>query len=250
MKITPLFHSILAIGMLTILFTSCKKNELVEVEPEPEQKDRYLPDSIYFEIEGKNYSSKSTYSSFVLNSGPDLKYLNAPKPGMKQWAGGIEQGPGYYSPVDSIYYGYGTAFESPIGRGYRVAFYKGFHTRNLKNIGAMWYPQDMRKMLAKGKLGFATDAENRNSLDGVSIILSGFGTTGLPDTHLQASIEKYSQDDSYFEITKTEQVSEDLYRIEARFEVNVYQEDSKLRVTKGYLLLNIPRERYRGLPYY
>lgn len=242
MKIIPLFHYTIAIGLFTLLCTGCEKGSTIGVEVEQEP-NAYKTDSIYLEVDGKAYSKNSVNTIFYLNSGVDMKYLTAPVKGMKNWTS--DEGRGFYSPVDSIYFSFGKGFDP----GCRVSFSKGFHAKELNHLGGdIWFPKDIRKILQKGKQEFAVDAANTNFFDGVSITLVGLGGTGMPAFNYRESPEKYNQDDATFEIIEAEQVTEDNYRIEARFEVNIYQGDRKLRVTKGYLRLNIPSQYGNGMP--
>lgn len=236
-----IFRLVLIAGVFMVCFTGCKKGGVsgVEVESLPKPKPISLSDSIYFEVDGKVYTANNTFSVSIGNSGANMRFLDAPVAGMKSW--GTIGGRNYCSSVDSIYLSYGRTFSGPDNYGnLNISFGKGFHVRDLNYIGAMWYPKDIRNMLDKGKQGFAIDYQSTNSINGVSFVVNRLGRTGRPEFSFDDSSDSSLQDDAHFEITEKEQVDKGRYRISARFEMNLYDDNSKKhRATKGFLRLNV-----------
>ncbi|SMD18527.1 hypothetical protein [Pedobacter nyackensis] len=238
-----MFRLALITGVFIVCFTSCKKGGIsgVEVEPVPNTKQISLSDSIYFEVDGKVYTANSVFSMGIGNSGANMRFLDAPVAGRKNW--GTLGGKSYYASVDSIYLSYGKSFSGPNDYGnLHISFGKGFQVKDLNYIGAMWYAKDIRNMLDKGKQEFAIDYQSTNSIDGVSFVVDRLGRTGRPEFSFDDSSDSSLQDDAHFEITEKEQVDKDRYRISARFEMNLYDDKGKkYRATKGFLRLNVFR---------
>ncbi|HKG07486.1 MAG TPA: hypothetical protein VKB19_13545 [Pedobacter sp.] len=225
-------------GVVAFFFTGCKKDRIVDVETDPDPTTPIsLSDSIYFEVDGKAYSSNEISGRGMGNSGAKVRFLDAPAEGMKNW--GSVQGRLYYSPVDSIYFSYEVNFSSP-DRNYTLSFGQGLHVRDMNSVGTMWYPKDIRNMLDKGERAFATDYQSFNS-DGVWFAFSYFGSTGMPEYSFEDSSD-YPQNDARFEITKQEQVDENRYRIEGKFETNLYNAEQKSRATNGFVRITV----YKG----
>jgi len=236
----------LVTGMFIVFFTGCKKGSIsgVEVEPVPNPNANpiSISDSIYFEVDGKVYTSNSAFGTSIGNSGTDMKLSNIPVEGRKSWG---TLGSMYFtSSVDSIYLSYGRTFVNSSNYGdLNISFGKGFHVRDLNYIGALWYTRDIRNILDKGKQEFAIDYGSTNSINGVSFDVGRLGRTARPEYTFKDFPGAYLQDDAHFEITKKEQIDKDRYLIHASFEMNLYDVDHKKhRATKGFLRLSI----YRG----
>ncbi len=238
LSILKLFRLALMAVAFTICFTSCKKDNVPEIETEvkPDPEPVILPDSIYFEVNGTSYTSKDVWSVGMGNSGVRLKLLDGPVENMKDW--GTIDGKIYSSPVDSIYFHYKKSFGGSAGNA-TLSFGKGFHVRDMVKAGSMWYPKDIRKMLDKGKQDFAVDFQNINAIDGVCFSFDPFGESGMGEFNFK-DVSDFPQDDSHFEIMKKEQVDSDRYRIEAEFELNLYDaEGKKTRLTNGFVRFSV-----------
>ncbi|MES2454923.1 MAG: hypothetical protein V4594_05270 [Bacteroidota bacterium] len=227
-------------GMLASFITGCKKDSIRDIDTDPDQITPIsLSDIIYFTVNGKVYTSNTVWSAGVGNSGVNMKFLDAPVTGMKSW--GTVRGKSYYSPVDSIYFHYQKTFSNG-NDNYKVSFGKGFHVRDMSYAGTMFFPKDIRSMLAKGEQKFATDYQSFNAIDGFWFASDRLGSTGVPEYSFEDPAT-YPQADAHFEITKKEQIDQNSYRIEARFEMNLYDaEHQKNRVTNGFLRLTVYRE--------
>jgi len=239
-----LFKILTIIGAVVLLSTGCKKERVIDTKPisSPEKPNPLsFADSIYFEVDGKTYALNSTFSNGVYNGGVGVRPLDKPLPGMRDW--GSRGGKLIYAPVDSIYFSYFKAFSSSkVNQTVHVYFGKGFHTRDMNKFGALWYPKDIRKILQKGEQEFATDHQSNNTLDGVYLAFNHFGSSGMPEFTFDA-VDKYSQDGANFEIINTEQINENYYRIQAKFNLNVYDVNrGKYNVSKGFLRLTVSRD--------
>lgn len=226
-------------GILTIFSLGCKKGS--DIEPKPNPSPKSVSDSISFQMDGKTHASNETNSTYIANGGANLKLLDTPVPGKKIWA--TIGHSSLYSSVDSVYFSYGKEFVNSTNNMFKISFGKGFHVKNLNPSGNMWYPKDIRNILDMGKHNFATDYRNFNLIDGVSFDFYKLGTSGMPERPHTNSPDDYSQQDAKFEIFKKEQINEDTYRIEAKFEMNIYDADRKKhRVTNGFLRFTIYRD--------
>lgn len=223
---------------ITLFISSCKKSTSIDVPEtvEPEPKAKF--DSVYFEIEGKSYAGKPDIGGInsVGNMGYRMRYLEAPEEGMKIYQGYGDSKNGWYASTDSIYFTAGNSYETSRYESLHIDFCQGMPKSNMTEYGSFYFPTDTRKMFKKGKLGFATDFQNENFKNGVSISFENFGRTGKPEWSHGESPEGYTQDDSTFEIINTEQIDENSYFVEAKFELNLYDKERvKHRVTNGYL---------------
>lgn len=225
------------------ILTGCKKDDTAGVEVDPISDPNAIPlslsDSIYFEIDGKPYISNNAFSTSIANSGVHMKLSDVLMQGRKDW--GMIAGKHYTSSADSIYMSYGRTFVSSGNYGnLDISFGKGFHVKDLNQIGALWYTKDVRNILEKGKQEFAIDYQSTNSIDGVFFDIAGLGRTGKPEYSFGGSSGNYQQNDAHFEITKKEQVDKNRYRIFASFEMNLYEANGKQRrATKGFLRLTV-----------
>jgi len=236
--------------MSMLLISSCKKGTPVDLSVIPAPEPKFIPDSVYFEINGRTYSAVPDLMGMTSfsNSGYRMKYLEAPEAGMKIYHGYGTRG--WYATTDSIYFSCGNRYQT-VGNGvFVVSFSQGFHKRDMNIYGSVYFPADSRNMFRKGKLSFASDYESNNFKDGVTISISGYGRTGKPEFAFEESIEDYSQDDSAFEIIKTEQVDKDTYFVEAKFALNLYDNNrTKHRVTNGYIRFRLMKQGLFGYFY-
>lgn len=242
----------LVTSMSMLFISSCKKGTSVDLSVIPEPKPKFIRDSVYFEINGRTYSAVPDLMgmSSVSNSGYRMKYLTAPEAGMKIYTEYGMTGRGWYATTDSIYFSCGNTYRTADNGVFEVSFSQGFHKRDMNSYGSFYFPVDSRNMLRKGKLSFASDYESNNFKDGVAISFSGYGRTGKPKSAFEVSIADYSQDNSVFEIIKTEQVDKDTYFVEAKFALNLYDNNrAKHRVANGYIKFRLMNRGLFGLFY-
>jgi len=238
----------------TLLIPSCKKGTPVDIPvlPEPEPQSTWKTDSVSYQIGNQVFAGLPDFSglSSIMNGGYRMKYFDKPDAGMKAYRTFGSTGRGWYSPIDSIYFACGTYFRINGSNEFKIAFAKGFHTKDMKKYGSFYFPADTRKMLPKGRLTFATDFENTNAKEGVAISVGAFGRTGMPESAFENSVDKYSQEDAMFEILKTEQIDEDHYRVEAIFEINLYDAGgNKNRLKNGYIRFTVQKTWWGGYFY-
>lgn len=231
--------SLALVASATLLISSCKKStpvNPVEVPTVPETK--FKRDSVHFEIAGKSFSGEPDLIGMtsIGNSGYRMRYLDAPADGMTIYHEYGMTGRGWYAPADSIYFSCGNTYRTDNYEAFTISFNQGFHKKDMNKYGSFYFPMDVRNLLKKGKLGFATDYESTNSKNGVAISFDRYGRTGRPEYAYEQLIAKYPQDDSVFEIVKAEQIDKDSYDVEAKFELNLFdQNGTKHRVTNGYI---------------
>ncbi|TKC06963.1 hypothetical protein [Pedobacter frigoris] len=226
------------VAISTLFVSSCEKGTPVDVPVaiEPEVKMKY--DSVYFEIGGKSFSGEPGLGGMnqIGNSGYRMKYLDAPKAGMTIYTEYGMTKRGWYAPTDSIYF-------TCANTNYRIgnellviSFSQGFHKKDMNKYGSFYFPKDVRNLLNKGKLTFATDYESTNSKNGVAISFAAYGRTSKPESAFEEPLTNYPQDDSVFEIIKTEQIDKDSYYVEAKFELNLFDNNgTKHRVRNGFI---------------
>ncbi|WP_316793698.1 hypothetical protein [Pedobacter frigoris] len=225
------------VASTSLFFSSCEKGTPVDVPVTPVKEINSRYDSVYFKIGEKSFSGEPVFMgmSGMGNSGYRMRYLDAPKDGMTIYTGYGMTGKGWYAPTDSIYFFCNNVYQTDHDVAFRISFSQGFHKKDMNIYGGMYFP-DVRSFIKKGKLSFATDHESTNSKNGVAISFDTYGRTGKPESAFEASLANYPQDDSVFEIVKTEQIGKDYYYVEAKFELNLYGKNGiKHRVRDGYI---------------
>lgn len=226
------------VASIALFISSCKKRTPVDVPVPIEPKPKAKFDSVYFEVGGKTYSAKPDLGGMnsMGNSGYRMKYLDGPTEGMTIYTEYGMSKKGWYAPTDSIYFYCENTYRQDGDAVFKISFSQGFHKNEMSKYGSFYFPNDTRNMLRKGKLSFATDFESTNSKNGVAILAGRYGRTGKPEFDYKEPLTNYPQDDSVFEIINTEQINKNSYLVEAKFELNLYDDNRvKHRVKNGYI---------------
>lgn len=231
-------YSVLAIALISMV--SCKKNN-GEPVPAPEKVMHYQ-DSISFIIDEKQYSFDNKNSAGIGNQAINIKssatIVNGGKLAYK--TGGYY----WYGEKDSTLYSVSYGFESrQLGEHFNILFTKKFKDSQLQRGHQLFAPKDHLDIFKLGKQRFAVDLEKENTMDGISIAFRGADIneeliTRIPGFSIlvRSSLTKDIQNNSSFEITKVEKLKDSIYLIEAKFEVNLFDENGKLyRLKKGFL---------------
>lgn len=237
------FHSIVLIGFL---FISCKK-DTIELANKETADLEIEKDSISFKLNGREYNS-----NYVTGKTQGSKHINIKPYGKKRpnqeaaYEGGNIW---FYGITDSLMIEQTVSLGSE-GHYFTVGFLKKYNLLELNETPSYFPRKGFSYNL--GKQNFATDFGRENTKDGVYLKISTGNLKALtshvpriwnvkvinhdniqwgnnmPDNNIQA--------DSKFVIVKLEKLREGNYLLEARFELNVYSEDSKMyRVTDGFI---------------
>ncbi|KIO76466.1 hypothetical protein TH53_14580 [Pedobacter lusitanus] len=153
----------------------------------------------------------------------------------------------WYGAKDSTLYTVIRGLSSSQGGDYfKILFTKKFKDSQLLNNNVMLAPQDYYDIFKLGKQTFAVDLEKENTTEGISIDFRGNDmkdglTTNIPGFSIliRSGLKKDIQNNSNFEITKVEKLKDNLYLIEAKFEVNLFDINEKLyRIKGGFLRIS------------
>ncbi len=226
-----------------IALCSCKKQQK-EVVPAPAASVTKNPvsysDSISFSIGSQLYVFGSRYKAGISNRAIDVKPSPTKIPGGKL----AEETGGFYwygvpdSTLYSVFYGFPSVVS---GNELDVSFTKRYKDGVLTRQGALLVADNHLDIIKKGKQSFAVDYDKENTMDGIVIELykqGKFLTTAIPGSSIlvRSNLKNDIQNNSSFEITKVEQIQDDRYVVEARFDVNLFDEDAKLyRAANGFL---------------
>lgn len=227
--------------ILTTVFFSCKKNAEDIPEPLPEVETiKRIEDSLSFTIDGASYIMSESFGRGVGNTQINLKPYNDVIPGREPAV--ITGGKYFYGEKDSILYFSNFELASQNGGGSKAElfFTRKFAKKDLQPDFHVMYPKDQSEVIKVGKQSFAEDFEKENTQDGIVLKLSILGkslTSSVPGfSILKQSHMKNIQQNSIFEITKVEKVRDDVFVLEAKFTMNVFDDQLKLyRLENGYL---------------
>ncbi|MBB6499646.1 hypothetical protein [Pedobacter cryoconitis] len=233
-------YSVLAIALISIV--ACKKTNN-ETTPNPvDKKIAYYNDSVSFTINEKQYVLNNRYSSGIGNQPLNIKSSPTVIEGGKL----AYQTGGYYwyGAKDSTLYSVSRGFQSSKGGDdFEILFTKKFNDSQLQGGPVMLTPKDYYNLFKLGKQSFAVDLEKENTMDGISIKFRGNDmkdglTSNIPGFSIliRSGLKKDIQDNSNFEITRVEKLGDNRYLVEAKFEINLFNNDAKLyRLKEGFL---------------
>jgi len=230
----------LLLVFITVIF-SCKKDGGETVEPGPDAGEiQQVDDSLSFNIGSAKYVLVRSNSRGIGNRQINLKPFNDKIPGRE--AAAITAGKHYYGEIDSTLYCsyFGMTSNTGDRSSAEIIFTKKFRLSEVRPFSINFIPTDQSQVIKVGKQSFATDFSKENTQDGIVLDLNINGNS-LSSTVPGFSIALQShmkdiQKNSSFEITKVEKVAGDIYMLEAKFTMNVFDEEEKLyRVENGYL---------------
>lgn len=238
--------------LILFITVSCRRAS-EETAPEPEvTKEIFYQDSVSFTISGKKYVHDHCYSRGISNMQVNLKPYKE-KLEDRILAYGSE-GNYWYGAKDSTLYETRRTFGGTDEPGnICISFSKKYHNSQLRQASVYLIPRDTRPIFTTGKKTFAIDLDKMNTTDGIGIIAHIQNnedkleemTTFFPNRSLLAktTLDKDLQNNSTFEIVKFEKLnygwyleSGNMYLIEARFEVNLYNKKEEIyRLENGFI---------------
>ena len=227
-------------ALITLIF-SCKKDDVEVIEPDPDKGEiQQVNDSLSFNIGSEKYVLVRSNSRGIGNRQINLKPFNDKIPGRE--AAAFTAGKYYYGEIDSTLYCsyFGMVTNTDDRSSAELIFTKKFSLREVHPFSILLIPKDQSQVIKVGKQSFATDFSKENTKDGIVLNLYINGnslTSTVPGFSIAMQSQmKDIQKDSSFEITKVEKVEGDIYMLEAKFTMNVFDEEEKLyRVENGYL---------------
>ncbi|MDB5121647.1 MAG: hypothetical protein JWN56_2865 [Sphingobacteriales bacterium] len=240
-------HISISILLFFFISTSCKKT-IVNIETPV----RYT-DSVSFSINGKNYVCNERHTSGAGNRQMNIKPSDTVITG-RRWQ--YETGNFYwYGEKDSTLYSINEGFRAESTQGYAsidIEFNRKYGNNQLKR-NYLLEPMENSLIFNKGKQPFAVDLNLENTMEGVSIEVYNKEAAGLLSTYIpgfsiliNTKLPKSIQDDSSFQVTKIQLLENDIYLVEARFEVNLFDEKAKLyKLKNGFLRIKTSMKRYR-----
>lgn len=233
-------YSVLVVALISIV--ACKKNNTENTPDVIDRKITHYKDSVSFIINDKQYVLDDSYSSGMGNSPVNIKSSSTVIKGGKL---AYETGGYYwYGAKDSTLYSVSRGIHSRNGGDdFKILFTKKFQDSQLQRGNLMLAPKDYYDIFKLGKQSFAVDLEKENTMDGISIDFRGGEMkdrliTGIPGFSIlvRSGLKNDIQENSSFEITKVEKLRDNQYLVEAKFEVNLFDNNEKLyRLKKGFL---------------
>lgn len=226
---------------LAIIFVvSCKKISNENIAQIPERIS--YKDSVSFTINNQQYVFDYTYSSGIANRAINVKpsevIINDGKLAY-QTANYY-----WYGEKDSTLYSVSYSLESKQpGDDFKIWFTKKYKDSQLQRGFQLYAPKNHLEIFKTGKQSFAVDLDKENTVEGVFIDFNGTGISehlisGIPGVSIvqRGILNKDIQKDSNFEITKVEKIKDNVYVIEAKFELNLYDAKEQLyRAKNGFL---------------
>lgn len=226
---------------LAIIFVvSCEKINNENIAQVPERIS--YKDSVSFSINDKAYAFDYTYSSGISNRAINVKpsqiIINDGKLAY-QTANYY-----WYGEKDSTLYAVSYALESKRpGEDFKVWFTKKYKDSQLQRGFQLYAPKNHLEIFKTGKQSFAVDLDKENTAEGIAIDFDGTGisshlSSSIPGSSIvqRSDLKKEIQKNSSFEITKVEKIKDNVYTIEAKFELNLFDIREQLyRVQNGFL---------------
>lgn len=243
------FLLLIPIAFCLISFVSCQKeNNDTDLGEHESDKGIYTKDSIFFTLDGKEYSSTELYGAGVGN-----KQINI-QPFSNEIAGRdyaySTGGYWWYGERDSLLFEQLFRFRDDEFLNISLGFSKKYHKSDLVEKSNYMAPKDYEPLFEVGETSFATDYNMENTREGVSIEVSspqGELTSYIPGFSIliRSDLTNDLQDNSTFEIIKVENIKQDKYLVEARFEANVYASDERVyRIKNGFVRFKTRLERF------
>ena len=242
-------HLTISFLLFFFILASCKKS-VVELE-------RNMPyaDSVSFSINGKNYVCAERNTSGMANRQINIKPSDTVITG-RRWQ--YMTGKFYwYGEKDSTLYSISEDFLADSTYGYThidISFNKKYGNNQMKR-NFFLHPIDSSLIFKKGKQPFAVDLNLENTMEGVAIEVHTKEAVGLLSTYIpgfsiliNTKLPRTIQDESSFEITKLQLLENGIYLVEARFEVNLFDEKGKAyKLKNGFLRFKTNMKRYQTL---
>lgn len=223
--------------VVLLLFISCKK-EKIEAKQEqslssPQEKLKLVTDTCSYTIDGIRFS---------------YKYLNSFGKGTQEADIDLQTGKGH---PDSSMFSIKFGFNSELGF-FEIRFMKKYG-KNQLSIGKsnVLVPENEMELFTLGEYPYALDFERFSSQDGIAIStlnrinnISYNGKSYQPSwRNFPTSIGHDAQKDSYFEITSLDTLSDGRIVMEAKFNVNIFDVNEKIKKVKdGFLRLHVNRD--------
>jgi len=235
-------YNLLILLTFTLIFTSCKKENATSINEEL----RLISDSVSFTINNKSYFFDSQNEIGIGN-----RQINI-KPSISQISGRnaayITGGFYWYGEPDSTLYdiSYGLVENLKL-QSFKISFSKKYKNDQLIKYFSILMPQNNSDILKVGKQKFAVDFKKENTKEGVSLEFRSRDHSGTLSTYIpgfsilvKANLTKNIQDNSTFEIVKVQKVDEIYHMIEAKFSLNLFDENAKLyRLENGFLRFKV-----------
>jgi hypothetical protein len=238
---------------LTVVFCwiamqACKKGSEVVLTPETNKPETAVyKDSISFTVNKTKYEFTDRLAFGSANYPVNVKKSEVKIPGGKLAS---ETG-GYYfygAPDSTLYaaqYEFGT---KDVKQGFKIIFAKKFKDSELVWKAPLFYLQDHDVLFKTGELGFAADLNKENTMEGVAIELSDKDMkrpliSMIPGFSIlvRSGLKKDIQNNAYFNITKVGKNKYGQYVIEAKFDLNLFDESGKLyKLENGFLRVTAP----------
>ncbi|NEU07092.1 hypothetical protein GZH53_02095 [Flavihumibacter sp. R14] len=223
--------------VVLILASSCKKT-VSELTPEPIS----FKDSVSFIMNGTKYSFTERNTNGIGNRQVNIKPYAALLSD-RDWE--YETGGFYwYGDKDSTLYDTFYGFHSRKDYDtFQISFSKKFHNNQLrKSYSTLFVPADNSDLFKLGEQHFAVDLNLENTMDGISVEFhqpfKATMTSYIPGFSIliNTNLPKTIQDDSRFEITQVKRLDDKYYLIEAKFTVNLFDENAQpYRLENGFL---------------
>lgn len=225
--------SLLGIGIALFFLAACNKDS---PQIESKKSAELLKDSASYTIDGKAYNVLGIDKGITFTTQSNLKITS-----------GVNFNYELQGDKDSLLF----VREFIIRASYTnitVSFIKIYNKNetektNENNGGYLNYPKNKTDIFSPGFYNYSTEFYRGNSSSGIAFTLINqqgvFRSYSQSDLGKPASIVKADQNDSKFEIISLKK-RESGYLLEARFNLNVFDENKKpLKIRNGYLRLSV-----------
>lgn len=223
-----------------IFVVSCKKIDNEDTAQVPERLS--YKDSVSFSLNDQPYVFDYTYSSGIANRAINVKpYDVIISDGKLAYQTANHY---WYGEKDSTLYSVSYSLESKKpGDDFKIWFTKKYKDTQLQRGFQLYAPKNHLEMFNVGKQAFAIDLDKENTTEGIAIDFESIGiathlSTGVPGYPIvqRLDLKKDVQKNSTFEITKVEKIKNNIYCIEAKFELNLFDSREQVyRVKNGFL---------------
>ncbi|MFT2009256.1 hypothetical protein ACMA1I_11320 [Pontibacter sp. 13R65] len=227
---------------ILISISACKK-DAPEAVPE-EQEATAFAEQISFEMNGKKYSSDVRSGSGRGNRQINIKPYTNPFSGRRY----EYQTGGYFwygekdSTLFDTFYNFSSRKELI---SIKISFSKKFHNDQLRKSLNLIIPIDKLDLFKEGKQTFAVDLDKENTTEGVALSLNIIYeqefktlTSYMPGFTIliRPEMNKDIQQNSNFEITKVQKIDDNRIFVQAKFELNLFDEEGTLyRAENGFV---------------
>jgi hypothetical protein len=230
--------SLMALAIIFVV--SCKKISSENIGQIPERIS--YKDTISFSINDQKYVFDYVSSNAIGNRAINVKpYETIINDGKLAYQTANYY---WYGEKDSTLYSVSYVLESKrVGDSFKIIFTKKYKDTDLQRGFQLYAPKNHLDMFKTGKQSFAIDLDKANTTEGffidfTSTDLPGSLNTGIPGFSIlkRSNLDKDIQKNSTFEISKIEKIRDNIYTIEAKFELNLFDIHEQLyRVKNGFL---------------